>query len=108
MTCESSSATCWRSAGGSLEEDVEHQAELVQLLIWAFSSVVLVFIVRIKLNMLAHRKQAACVNCCVTPLAVLALIEELDAAYGASPVNQRHARSCAALPPTCARVMPYK
>jgi hypothetical protein len=46
-----------------LEEEAEYQAQLVQLLIWAFPGIVLVLVVGIKLDMLAYRKHAPGVDC---------------------------------------------
>jgi hypothetical protein len=45
----------------------EHQAQLVQLPIWSFASVVLVFVVGIELDVFAYRKKAPNVDRGVTP-----------------------------------------
>ena len=63
----------------SSKVQAEYQPQLVQLLIRTFAGVVLVLIVRIKLQVLAHRKEAAGIDCGVAPFAVLAFVEELGA-----------------------------
>ena len=70
----------YETAAFGSEEEAEHQAQLVQLLIWAFPGVVLVLVIRIELNVLADRKQAPGVDCGVAPFAILALVKGLHGA----------------------------
>jgi hypothetical protein len=70
-----------------LEEEAEDQAQLVQLLIWTFPRIVLVLVVRIQLNVLAHGKQAPSVDCGVTPFVVLALVKGLHAGIGSRVIG---------------------
>jgi len=55
---------------------------LVQLLIWAFASIVLVFIVSVELDMFANRKECAGVKCRGAPFLVSALVKELSTGIG--------------------------
>ena len=65
--------------GLPLEGHIKNKAELVELLIGAFISDVLVLIVGVQLEMFSHGKQAAGVESGRGPFFILALIEDLSA-----------------------------
>ena len=77
----SSLLTRWR-AGQRLEVHTNDEAELIELLIGAFVGDVLVFVVGVEFEMLAHGKQAAGIERGGGPFFVLALIEDLSADVG--------------------------
>ena len=71
----------------STVEDVEHEAELVVLLVGALAGLVLMLIVGIELEVLADGEITSGVKSGVGPLAVLALVEELTADIGLQMVG---------------------
>src|SRR5664280_374753 len=63
----------------SRKEEVEDDAQLVQLLIGASARIVLVFVVGIELDMPSDRKDASGIQSRIAPFPVLALVEKLGA-----------------------------
>src|SRR5579863_277914 len=78
---------CMLTAELRLEEEAEYQSQLVQLLVWTLSSIVLVLVVRIQFKVLAYREQAPGVDCGVTPFAVLALVKGFHAGIGCGVIG---------------------
>ena len=73
----------WRGRRASLlprsfsEIEVEHRPKLIQLLIQTLTRIVLVFVVRVELDVPANWKETLGINCGVAPFAVLAFVKEL-------------------------------
>jgi hypothetical protein len=59
--------------------NIHDDPEGVDLLVWAFSRVVFVFVVGIDLKALSERKNGARIERCATPLMVFAVVKELSA-----------------------------